>query len=474
METSIGWLLLLQVALILLNAVFACAEIAVLSVNEVKLNKMCAEGNRKAKRLSKLTAQPARFLSTIQVAITLAGFLGSAFASENFSDGLADWLISLGVAIPHGTLDTICVIIITLILSYFTLIFGELVPKRIAMKKSEQVALGISGLVTVISKLFAPIVSLLSVSTNGVLRLIGIDPNEEEEQLGEEDIRMMVDASSEHGGIDHEEKEFIQNVFEFDDLTAEEIATHRTDVDLLWMDESMDEWAETIRGTRHNRYPICEDSADNVVGILNAKEYFRLADKSRDNVMRSAVRAPYFVPETKNIDSLFAELKTTKQHIAILIDEYGGFSGIVTMEDIIEEVMGDIDDEFDEDEPEIQKVSDDTYVMDGSMDLDDIDEELDIDLESENSETIGGFILDILGEIPDEEDVGKVVEFENYRFTIDSVRDRRIEQITMQILPPRDEEDDSEEHDDSRRDGRRENHKDRKDMRKAEKMAEKE
>ena len=359
METSIGWLLLLQVALILLNAVFACAEIAVLSVNEVKLNKLCAKGNRKAKRLSKLTAQPARFLSTIQVAITLAGFLGSAFASENFSDGLADWLISLGVRIPRGTLDTICVVVITLILSYFTLIFGELVPKRIAMKKSEQVALGISGLVTVISKLFAPIVSLLSVSTNGVLRLIGIDPNEEEEQLGEEDIRMMVDASSEHGGIDHEEKEFIQNVFEFDDLTAEEIATHRTDVDLLWMDETMDEWAETIHGTRHNRYPICEDSADNVVGILNAKEYFRLADKSRDSVMRSAVRAPYFVPETIKADALFRNMKRTGNPLAVVLDEYGGMVGIVTLNDLVEELVGDLGDDdsgpVSEDEPRIEK-----------------------------------------------------------------------------------------------------------------------
>ena len=194
--TSIGWLLLLQVVLIFLNAVFACAEIAVLSVNEVKLNKLCADGNRKAKRLSKLTAQPAKFLATIQVAITLAGFLGSAFAAENFSDPLVDWPIGLGVTIPPATLNTLVVILITLILSYFTLVFGELVPKRIAMKQSEKVALGISGLVTVISRLFAPIVWLLTASTNGMLRLIGIDPNEAEEQVGEEDIRMMVDAAA--------------------------------------------------------------------------------------------------------------------------------------------------------------------------------------------------------------------------------------------------------------------------------------
>lgn len=341
---------------------------------------------------------PARPLSVHHPGGHYAGRLpGQRFRVENFSDGLADWLISLGVAIPHGTLDTICVIIITLILSYFTLIFGELVPKRIAMKKSEQVALGISGLVTVISKLFAPIVSLLSVSTNGVLRLIGIDPNEEEEQLGEEDIRMMVDASSEHGGIDHEEKEFIQNVFEFDDLTAEEIATHRTDVDLLWMDESMDEWAETIRGTRHNRYPICEDSADNVVGILNAKEYFRLADKSRDNVMRSAVRAPYFVPETIKADALFRNMKRTGNPLAVVLDEYGGMVGIVTLNDLVEELVGDLGDDdsglVSEDEPRIEKREDGSLLLTGNVELDDIEDALNIQLDQEEHDTLTGLVL---------------------------------------------------------------------------------
>ena len=382
METSIGWLLLLQVALILLNAVFACAEIAVLSVNEVKLNKMCAEGNRKAKRLSKLTAQPARFLSTIQVAITLAGFLGSAFASENFSDGLADWLISLGVAIPHGTLDTICVIIITLILSYFTLIFGELVPKRIAMKKSEQVALGISGLVTVISKLFAPIVSLLSVSTNGVLRLIGIDPKEEEEQVGEEDIRMMVDASSEHGGIDHEEKEFIQNVFEFDDLTAEEIATHRTDVDLLWMDESMDE--------------------------------------------------------------------RTGNPLAVVLDEYGGMVGIVTLNDLVEELVGDLGDDdsglVSEDEPRIEKREDGSLLLTGNVELDDIEDALGIQLDQEEHDTLTGLVFDALGVIPDDGEQDIDLETEGMHIHVTSIREHQVDRAEVRLLPtPEPEETDEDD-----------------------------
>ena len=279
MENSILFMILLQVFLILLNAVFASAEIAVISINDAKLAQMAAEGDKRAVRLARLTSQPARFLATIQVAITLSGFLGSAFAAENFSDGLVNWLVSLGVGIPAATLDAIAVVIITLVLSYFTLIFGELVPKRVAMRKAESLALGISGLISAIAKLFAPIVWFLTASTNAVLRLLGIDPNAEEETVSEEEIRMMVDVGSQKGTIDHEEKQFIQNVFEFDDLTAGEIATHRTDLTILWLEESMEEWAATIHNSRHTRYPVCGESADDVVGILNAKDYFRLTGK---------------------------------------------------------------------------------------------------------------------------------------------------------------------------------------------------
>lgn len=439
METSIGWLLLLQVALIALNAVFACAEIAVLSVNEVKLNKLASEGNRKAKRLSRLTAQPARFLATIQVAITLAGFLGSAFAADNFSDPLVAWLLSLGVGLSPATLNTIVVILITLILSYFTLIFGELVPKRIAMKKSEKVALNISGLVTVISKLFAPIVWLLTVSTNGVLRLLGIDPNEAEEQVGEEDIRMMVDASSEHGGIDHEEKEFIQNVFEFDDLTAEEIATHRTDVDLLWLDDSMEDWAETIHNTRHTRYPVCEDSADNVVGILNAKEYFRLADKSRETVMAQAVRAPYFVPETIKADALFRNMKRTGNPLAVVLDEYGGMVGIVTLNDLVEELVGDLGDDDsnipDDDEPRIEKRADGSLAVSGNVELDDVEDVLGIEMDQEEHDTLTGLVFDALGMIPDDGAQDITVETEGLRIHVTSILEHQVNAAEITLLP---------------------------------------
>ena len=324
MNDSLIFMILLQVFLILLNAVFASAEIAVISINDAKLAKMAAAGDKRAIRLARLTSQPARFLATIQVAITLSGFLGSAFAAENFSDGLVDWLLGLGVQIPAATLDAVAVVIITLILSYFTLIFGELVPKRVAMRKAEVLALGISGLISAIAGLFAPVVWFLTASTNTVLRLLGIDPDAEDEAVSEEEIRMMVDVGSQKGTIDREEKQFIQNVFEFDDRTAGQIATHRTDLTILWTDESMDEWAATIHNSRFTHYPVCGESADDVVGILNAKDYFRLPEKSREMVMKQAVKPAYFVPDSVRADVLFRNMRNGSHPLAVVLDEYGG------------------------------------------------------------------------------------------------------------------------------------------------------
>lgn len=343
MSNSIGWMLLLQLVLIGLNAVFACAEIAVLSVNALRIEKLGAEGDKRARRLGRLTAQPEKFLATIQVAITLSGFLGSAFAAENFSGPLVDWLVGLGVAIPRATLDTVAVIVITLILSYFTLVFGELVPKRVAMKRAESFALGVSGAIGVISRLFAPIVWLLSVSTNAVLRLLGIDPNEPEAPVGEADIRMMVDAGEAGGSIDREEQEFIHNVFAFDDLTAADIVTHRMQVDSLRLEDSMDSWAASIRATRRTRYPVCEGSADNVVGILDARDYFRLDDQSRENVMARAVHPAYFVPKSVGADVLLRNMRAERQAMAVVLDEYGGMVGVVTLNDLVEQLVGDLD-----------------------------------------------------------------------------------------------------------------------------------
>lgn len=437
MEDSIIFLLLVQVILIALNAIFASAEIAVLSVKETKLEKMAEEGNKKAIRLTHLTSEPSKFLSTIQVAITLSGFLGSAFAADNFSDPLVEFLIGLGIGIPRSTLNTLSVVVITLILSYFTLIFGELVPKRIAMKKSEQLALAISGLVSAISTLFKPIVWFLSLSTNAILRLCGIDPTETDDAVSEEEIRMMVDAGSEKGAIDYEEKEFIQNVFEFDDLMAGEIATHRTDVTILFLEDSDEEWEQIIHDSRHTLYPVCDNSPDQVVGILNAKDYFRLSDKTRQSVMEGAVRPAYFVPETVKADVLFRNMKQGHHSLAVILDEYGGMVGIVTLNDLIEELVGELSEDipdFGSSDPQIEQQTDSSWEINGNIPLDEIKEETGIDLENDDYDTLGGLVFDILGLIPQDGPQNIDLEVAQLHIHVSYIKDHQIEKATIERI----------------------------------------
>ena len=403
MENSIFFMVLLQVILIALNAIFACAEIAVISMNDTKLAKMAAEGDKRALRLARLTSQPARFLATIQVAITLSGFLGSAFAAENFSGVFVDWVLGLGVPISAKALDSIAVVLITIILSYFTLVFGELVPKQVAMRKAESLALGMSGLISTIAKIFAPLVSLLTISTNAILRLMGIDPNAEEENISEEEIRMMVDVGSEKGTIDHEEREFIQNVFEFDDLSAEDLVTHRTDVIMLDTEDSMEIWKEIIFSTRHTLYPVCKGSVDNIVGILSSKVYFRLEDKSRESVMEHAVSPAYFVPDTVKADILFRNMKKGRHALAVVLDEYGGMTGIITINDLVEQLVGDLgnDNEIEENAL-IECIGEGTWKVHGSALLEDLEEKIGVTLPCEEYDTFNGLIFNALESIPED------------------------------------------------------------------------
>ena len=428
-----GQIILLAV-LIAVNAYFAAAEMAIVSVNKNRIRTIAQEGNRKAEALLKLIDDPNKFLSAIQVVITLVGFLTIAESAVSFSDDMGVFLESFGI--PYG--QEISVVIVTLILSFFTLVFGELFPKRLAMLHADAIAMGVVKPILFISAVFKPFVWLLSITVTIMLKICRQRTDVTYVEYSEDDIVSMLEAGQESGELKEEGKKMITGVFAFDDMLAYEVMTPRTDVFSIDINAPTEEYIDELMELRYSRIPVYEDDSDNIIGILYIKDYLiKAREDGFDNVdFRSILRKPYFVPETKKIDSLFFELQTTKQHIAILIDEYGGFSGIVTMEDIIEEVMGDIDDEYDKEEPEIQKIDDMTYVMDGRMDLDDIDEEIGINLESDNSETIGGFIIDILGEIPDENDVGKEIDFENYRFRIDSIRERRIEQITMNIMTP--------------------------------------
>ncbi|MBE6615414.1 MAG: HlyC/CorC family transporter [Ruminococcaceae bacterium] len=442
---TIGMQLVLQLVLILLNSVFACAEIAVLSVSEAKLTKLEEEGNKKAKTLRKLVEEPSRFLSTIQVAITLAGFLGSAFAADNFSERLTGWIMSLNPTLPEGLIDSVSVIVITLILSYVTLILGELVPKRIAMKKPEAVALGLAGMLWGVSNAFRPIVWLLTVSMNGVLRLCGIDPNEQDEEVSEEEIRLMVDEGESKGIIAETEKEMIQNVFEFDDLTVDEFATHRTDICLLWMEDDLDAWEAEIHETRHSIYPVCGETKDDVIGVLSVKDYFRLRDQGKDVVVRDAVKAPFYVPEGIHADVLFRQMQTGRNHFAVVLDEYGGMFGIVTMNDLLEQLVGDLTDNEDHEEevPMIVRTGEDTWDVQGICPLDDAAEEIGIELPVDKYDTVGGYVFSSYGVIPDDGTEFET-EIDRLHVKVTGIQDHRIVAMTITLLPEPEEEDEED------------------------------
>lgn len=429
-----AFMLILQIILIALNAVFACAEIAVISMNDNKLAKMVAEGDKRAIRLARLTSQPARFLATIQVAITLSGFLGSAFAAENFSGVLVNWVLSLNVPIDPEVLDSIAVVFITLLLSYFTLVFGELVPKQVAMRNAEKLALGMSGLISGIATVFRPLVGLLTLSTNGVLRLLGIDPNAREDEVSEEEIRMMVDVGSEKGAIDSEEREFIQNVFEFDNIPVRDIITHRTETTVLFMEDDLATWIETIHSTRFTYYPICKETPDHVVGVLNTKVYFRLADKSRENVLREAVTPAYIVPESLMADVLFRNMRRDRERFAVVLDEYGGMSGIITIRDLLEELVGDLEDD-DEAEaetlPQIQQLEEGLWDLDGGILLETLTEEIGICLECEEYDTLNGLVFHHLGTSPE---VGDVIALETVQISVTQVHNYQVTRATLRQL----------------------------------------
>ena len=451
-----GQIIILAV-LILFNACFAAAETAISSVNKGRVKTLANEGNRKAEVLLKFTEDLNKSLAAVQIMITLVGFFTSAKAAAYFADTAADMLEDLGVPCSSG----IAMFLIVLVLSFFMLAFGMFFPKRVATLHSERIALASARPVYAFSVILKPFVWLLSLVVTILLKIFRQKTDVSDGEYSEDDVVSMLEAGQEKGELKEEGKKMITSIFEFDDLLAYEVMTPRTEVFSIDINAPTEEYIDELMELRYSRIPVYEDDSDNIIGILHIKDYLiKAREEGFDNVdFRSILRKPYFVPETKNIDSLFVELQTEKQHIAVLIDEYGGFSGIVTMEDIIEEIVGDIDDEYDEEETEFQKISDDTYMIDGSMDLDDLDEELGVDLESENSETLGGFIIDILGEIPDENDIGNEIIFENYIFKIDSIKDRRIEKITMKILPVSDEgedSDDSGKHDKNSRHEKRE------------------
>lgn len=416
--------LMILVILIAVNAFFAAAEMAFISLNDAKVEKQAKEGNKKAKQIRKMLKEPTRFLSTIQIGITLAGFLSSAFAADAFASELApvmEKLIPLGLA----TWTNISIILITIILSYFSLVFGELVPKRVALRNPEKMAFKSIGVIRVIYTLTAPFVKFLTWSTNVVSKFFGVTGSDEE-IVTEEEIRMMLDVGEEKGSIEENEKELINNVFEFNDKVASEVMIHRKEIYAIDVKSEISEILADLKEYKYSRIPVYEENIDNIVGMLYIKDLLAYAYMKKEVKVKKIMREVYFVPENKPINELFRELQKSKHQIAVVLDEYGGTAGLITMEDIIEELVGNIFDEYDEEEPEYEKIDDNTYRISGSVSIFDLRKILDIeDIPEGDYDTLSGYLLELLGRIPEDDEMPEI-ETEKVTYKIEDYEDKRI------------------------------------------------
>ena len=415
--------------LILLNAYFAATEIAFISLNDAKIEKQAKDGNKKAKQIQKMLKNPSKFLATIQIGITLAGFLSSAFASDAFAGMLAPVLNEWMPFISIATWQNISIVIITIILSFFTLVFGELVPKRLAMKYYEKISFATIGVIKGISVVTAPFVKLLTWSTNLVSKIFGVG-EQEEEIVTEEEIKMMVNQGEEKGSIEENEIELINNVFEFNDIIASEIMTYRTDIYAIEMNEDIYGILDEIDEYKYSRIPVYEETIDDIKGILFLKDILKLVSTRKEFKIADIMREAYFVPESKPIDEIFEELQANKMQMAIVVDEYGGTAGLLTMEDILEELVGNIFDEYDDVEVEYKRLDDNTYLIDGSVSLYEMKKILDIELPEGDYETLSGYLIEKLGRLP-EEDEHPVIEDEHLTYKIEEYEDRRIKWVKV-------------------------------------------
>ena len=429
--------LVILLALILVNAFFAMSELAIISLNDNKIDKMAEDGNKKAKKIVKLTENSSKFLSTIQIGVTLAGFLTSASASTTFASMITDALRGTVVynALGEGLINGIAVVIVTIIMSYFSLVLGELVPKKIAMQVPEKISFKIVDILLLFSKLFAPLVKILSVSTNAVVRLLGFNPHADEETVTEEEIRMMVDVGGEKGVIEDVQKEMINNIFEFDDLDAGDIMTHRTDMVAVEVGDDLSEVVDTAVSEGYSRIPVYEDDQDNIIGIVYVKDLLAYVGKKLPaKSLRDIMRTPMYVPESKICGDLFKEMTEKRTQMAVVVDEYGGTAGIVTLEDIVEAIVGNIQDEYDDEDEEISKINETTFTIDGMTNLEEVAELTGTELPEGSYDTVAGFIIKELGLLPEE---GKTYEvnYKNLKLTVLSVDERRIDKVRVEILP---------------------------------------
>jgi putative hemolysin len=422
--------LLLQVVLIAINAFFAATEIAVISVNDNKLRRQVEAGDKRSAMLLKIVQEPTSFLSTIQIGITLAGYLGAAFAADNFAVRITHYFTEIRPIefLSANAIHSIAVIIITVILAFFTLVFGELVPKRIAMQKAEPVARFACGFIMLLTKIVKPIIWILSIATNGLLRLLRIDPDADTDEVSEEEIRYMVDMGEEKGAIEASEKQMISNIFDFNNMTAEDVMIHRTDMEVIKADCTTEEIVKIIKESGYSRFPVIGEDADDVEGILIAKEFLLNLHSSKKRGLKDMMRPAYFVPESVRTDILFNNMKERKTHMAIVVDEYGGVNGLVTIEDLLEEIVGSIYDESDMAEMgDIIPLGEGVWRIAGNTELTEIIDELNVLIpENDEFETLSGMVMDHLGAVPDD---GETPEINLYGLNIqvESIKDRRIE-----------------------------------------------
>jgi putative hemolysin len=429
--------ILVLLVLIILNAFFAASEIALISLNDNKIKLLAESGDKKAKMLQNLLSEPSRFLATIQIGITLAGFLASAFAAGSFAGKLAEVLVELGVPVTRALLETISVVIITLILSYFTLVLGELVPKRLALQKAEAIAYAAVMPLTILSKITSPFVKLLTLSMNVIVRLFGVDPNAENENVTEEEIRMMIDVGKEKGTIQDIEKVMINNIFELDNKTVSDIMTHRTNIVAIPIDITLQETAQIVNVEKYTRFPVYEENIDHIIGVLHVKDLIQFVENCEENRfnLRELIREPYYVLESIRIDHLFKEMQKHNIHMAIAVDEYGGTDGIVTIEDLIEEIVGNIFDEHDEldfNEEDIIKLDENTYLIPGTTNLYEVEDILKVELPIKEFDTLSGFVIGQLGYIPIGDDHPSV-EYQNITFAVEEMDELRIMKVRVTV-----------------------------------------
>ena len=438
--------LLLLFVLVIINAFFAMSEIAIISLNDNVVDKQAEDGNKKAKKVKKLTENPSNFLSTIQIGVTLAGFLTSASASSSFAAGLTEKLVALGTPIPANVINGISVVLITVIMSYFSLVFGELAPKRMAMQKPEKIAYSVVGILLVVKTITAPFVKVLSASTNLIVRLCGFDPNANEESVTEEEIRMMVDVGQEKGVIEDIQKEMIDNIFDFDDIDVSDIMTHRTDMFAVEDTDSLEQVVSISIEHGYSRIPVFHEDPDNIIGIVYIKDLLKYISSSlpKDKGPKDVMREAYYVPFSKSCGALFNEMCEKHMQMAVVVDEYGGTAGIVTMEDLLEAIVGNIQDEYDNEDEEIVEVSENVFTIDGTAYIEEVNELVGDIIPEGDYDTLGGFLISRLGYLPKDGDMTEV-EFENLKFTILNVEDRRIGKIRVEITPKEETDDDPEE-----------------------------